>query len=67
MVKTACFCGVVDTGLCVIPVLFSPWVDHVREFWERRNDENILFITYEDLAAVGACFFFIITLQQTKG
>ncbi|XP_064596154.1 sulfotransferase 1C4-like [Liolophura sinensis] len=31
-------------------MLFSPWVDHVREFWKRRNDENILFVTYEDLA-----------------
>ena len=29
----------------------SSWFDHVRPWWEHRNDENILFITYESMKA----------------
>lgn len=28
-------------------VLAGPWGRHVREFWEHRNDENILFLQFE--------------------
>lgn len=28
---------------------FSPLWPHVLSFWEKRNDENILFIKYEDM------------------
>ncbi|XP_071445164.1 luciferin sulfotransferase-like [Hetaerina americana] len=28
---------------------YSPFWDHVRSFWEHRNDKNILFLTYEDM------------------
>lgn len=30
-------------------VMYGPWWKHVQEGWERRNDDNVLFITYEDL------------------
>lgn len=32
-------------------VSFSPYLKHVKEFWERRNEPNILFLKYEDLKA----------------
>jgi Sulfotransferase domain len=28
---------------------FGSWFQHVRGWWERRNDPNVLFLTYEDL------------------
>lgn len=27
--------------------LFCPWPRHVLEFWDRRNDKNVLFLQYE--------------------
>lgn len=30
-------------------VEFGPWVDHVKEFWQLRNEENVLFLTYEEM------------------
>ncbi|XP_045196251.2 sulfotransferase 1E1-like [Mercenaria mercenaria] len=30
-------------------VMYAPWWRHVEEFWDRRHDDNILFLTYEDL------------------
>ena len=27
---------------------YTPWGRHVREFWDHRNDENILFLKFED-------------------
>ncbi|CAL4160489.1 unnamed protein product, partial [Meganyctiphanes norvegica] len=30
-------------------VPYSPFYNHVQEYWEARKDPNILFITYEDL------------------
>ncbi|XP_064596297.1 sulfotransferase 4A1-like [Liolophura sinensis] len=30
-------------------LMFSPWTEHVKEFWERRDEDNILFLKYEDL------------------
>ncbi|GFR69498.1 amine sulfotransferase [Elysia marginata] len=31
------------------PVLYGPWWQHVTEAWERKDDENILILFYEDL------------------
>ena len=31
--------------------LHNSWFDHVRPWWEHRNDDNILFITYESMKA----------------
>ena len=28
---------------------WGPWFDHVKTFWDHRNDSNIIFITYEEL------------------
>uniref|UniRef100_S4RGD9 Sulfotransferase n=1 Tax=Petromyzon marinus TaxID=7757 RepID=S4RGD9_PETMA len=28
---------------------YGSWFDHVQEFWNHRNDEQILFLKYEDL------------------
>ncbi|KAL4233403.1 sulfotransferase [Mactra antiquata] len=30
-------------------VMYAPWSKHVQEFWENRNEDNIFFLTYEDL------------------
>ena len=27
---------------------WTPWGRHVREFWDQRNDENVLFLKFED-------------------
>jgi hypothetical protein len=29
--------------------LHNSWFDHVRPWWEHRNDENVLFITFESM------------------
>lgn len=28
---------------------YGSWYDHVAEWWTHRNDENVLFLWYEDL------------------
>lgn len=33
-------------------VLYAPYWPHVQEFWKRRNEPNVLFITYEELKQV---------------
>lgn len=30
-------------------VAFGPWSDHVKQFWGHKGEENILFVSYEDL------------------
>lgn len=30
-------------------VMYAPWWRHVEEFWDMRHEDNILFLTYEDL------------------
>ena len=30
-------------------VAYSPFFNHFLEFWNMRNEENILFVTYEDM------------------
>ncbi|KAL5011128.1 hypothetical protein ScPMuIL_013433 [Solemya velum] len=30
-------------------VFYSPWWRHVREFWEIREQDNVLFLKYEDI------------------
>ena len=38
--------------LTLFSAIYGPWLKHVREGWEHRNDENVLFITYEELQKV---------------
>ena len=33
-------------------VIYTPWTRHVREYWERRNDGNILFLKFEETVKV---------------
>lgn len=33
----------------IIPVNFAPYWKHILAFWERRHQDNILFLTYEDM------------------
>ena len=30
---------------------YNSWFEHVRPWWEHRNDGNILFLKYEDMKA----------------
>ncbi|XP_059617385.1 luciferin sulfotransferase-like isoform X1 [Phlebotomus argentipes] len=30
-------------------VVYAPYHSHISEYWQRRNEENILFLTYEDM------------------
>ncbi|XP_014227592.2 sulfotransferase family cytosolic 1B member 1-like [Trichogramma pretiosum] len=30
-------------------VTYAPYWNHVRQFWNKRHDENVLFITYEEM------------------
>ncbi|XP_048411134.1 sulfotransferase 2B1 [Stegostoma tigrinum] len=30
-------------------VMFGSWFDHIKSWWPRKDQDNILFITYEDL------------------
>ena len=36
-----------------VSVYSGPWGRHVREYWEHRNDGNILFLQFEKLIQVG--------------
>ena len=35
-----------------VAVSYDSWWKHVRSFWNRRNDENLHFVKYEDLKEV---------------
>ena len=35
-------------NMCNISVYAGPWWTHVRQYWDHKNDENILFLKYED-------------------
>ena len=47
-----------DLSVCKVSKYFSfqgyacPWPRHVLEYWERRNDKNVLFLRYEDVIKV---------------
>ncbi|CAG5133812.1 unnamed protein product [Candidula unifasciata] len=38
-------------------VYCGPWWKHVKEAWDRRDDENILVLFYEDLQSLKHCSF----------
>ena len=35
-----------------VTVIGGSWFDHVLGYWEHRNDDNVLFLKYEDLHKV---------------
>lgn len=32
--------------------MYSPYFEHLKEAWEKRNDKNFLFLFYEDTVKV---------------
>lgn len=46
------FVGTVDDYadlFCRDLVMFAPWSDHVLSYWKHKDDENILFLKYENM------------------
>lgn len=41
-----------DYFIIFVSVSYSPWSDHVLDFWNLREDPNILFLMYEDMIEV---------------
>lgn len=39
----------------LLAVPYAPWSNHVLEFWDRKHEGNILYVTYEDLKKVKFC------------
>lgn len=42
---------------------YSPWSDHVLDFWNLKDDPNVLFLTYEDMIEVGGYCWLIEAVQ----
>ena len=43
-------CGELQLGhIYIVVSLFGDYFDHVLSWWEYRNDENMLFLKYEDM------------------
>ena len=39
--------------IIIIPTVpNTPWTLHVKQYWENRKEENILFLKYEDIIKV---------------
>lgn len=48
-------------------VPWSPYWDHILDFWKLRNEKNVLFLTYEDMKKVNNSNFKIkFSLNITK-
>ena len=48
--------------LCLFSVYWGSWAEHVVGWWNHRDDNNVLFLKYEDLKKV--CGFKLITAFQ---
>lgn len=45
--------GIFNRGADVfIPVVYSPYWEHVKQAWDKRGHPNFLFLFYEDLLQV---------------
>jgi len=41
-----------DSLICLYLVFYGSWLDHVQSYWNERQRENILFVTYEEMTQV---------------
>lgn len=42
--------------ICSVPVVYAPYWKHIAGFWEKKDQENVLFIKYEDMKRVISSF-----------
>lgn len=52
-----------DYFIIFVSVAYSPWSDHVLDFWNLKDDPNVLFLTYEDMIEVGDYCWLIEAVQ----
>jgi hypothetical protein len=46
--------------------MYGPWSDHVIDYWLHKDDDNNLFLKYEDLHAVCMLFHDYVGLHNTE-
>ena len=55
-----------QASLCIV-VSYGPWLDHVCDFWDHRQDKNVLFLIFEDMLQVAISLIFLRFLLDTIG
>ena len=46
--------------------VFGSWFDHVLEYWKLSDQENVLFLKYEDIKKVTGFFLLKVKWNQNR-